>query len=465
MTDVIEERLDRSTARACHVIHARRYGSYAGLGFALSDCLMFVLAAGLAEAVDFGTFDGGALWRSFWQAPIVFVVLWITLFALCGLYRISYAMSGRDEVYIVAAALFVGIGPQFVLFTLVPALTGSRLVLVLSAIFALVLVGGARAATHVFRLRADLRTPRRIAFAGEVPDERLRGRVNPEGASFVDLGGGLPTTRADAALLIERCRERDCTALYLTAVPPPAALSSLIVSAEANQIALRIALDPLLAGVCRFAAEDDGRGTMLAPRPLRICTTAGKTLKRIFDLCVASAMLFVALPVMVIAALAVLLETGRPVFFHHERIGRDGTPFEMLKFRSMVVQHSYGNGWAQRNDPRITRVGAFLRRFSIDELPQLINVLRGEMSIVGPRPEMPEYVTRFEASIPHYAERHLVKPGITGWSQLYMRRLLTPDDAPDVLRHDLFYIRSWGLLMDASVIAKTAAEFLFHSPA
>jgi lipopolysaccharide/colanic/teichoic acid biosynthesis glycosyltransferase len=176
-------------------------------------------------------------------------------------------------------------------------------------------------------------------------------------------------------------------------------------------------------------------------------------------------MLVVAAPVMLAAALAVFLETGRPIFFRHERIGRDGVPFEMLKFRSMVSRHSFGNGWAQRNDPRITRVGAVLRRLSIDELPQLLNVFRGDMSIVGPRPEMPEYVARFQASIPHYAERHLAKPGITGWSQLYMHRLLTPDDARDVLRHDLFYILSWGLLMDASIVAKTAAEFLFHSPA
>jgi lipopolysaccharide/colanic/teichoic acid biosynthesis glycosyltransferase len=220
-----------------------------------------------------------------------------------------------------------------------------------------------------------------------------------------------------------------------------------------------------LASFNRFDVDDDGRGAMLTPRPLRIRTAGGRTLKRIFDLTTAGAMLLFAAPVMAIAAIAVVAETGRPIFFRHERIGRDGAPFEMLKFRSMVVQHSHGNGWARRNDPRITRVGAILRRLSIDELPQLINVLRGDMSIVGPRPEMPEYVSRFEATIPHYGKRHLVKPGITGWSQLYMQRLLTPDDAADVLRHDLFYIQSWGLLMDVSIVAKTAAEFLFHSPA
>ena len=463
MSDVTSERTGAPTA--CHAIRAQRYSAYSGIGFASADLAMFVLAAGLAEALTFRTTGLDALWRSFFEAPVVFVALWIVLFSLFGLYRVSFAMSVRDEVYIVAAALLVGIGPQFVLFTLVPALTGSRMVLVLAAVIAMILIGGTRALAHAYRSRIDARTPRRIAFAGERPDAWSRGRLNPAASSVVELAGPLPVTRTDAAILIERCRERNCTALYLTTIPPPEAIVALIAAAEKQRIALRIALDPLLAGVCRFEIDDDGRGALLAPRPLRICTAGGATLKRIFDLCVATLMLLFAAPLMAAAALAIVAETGRPVFFRHERIGRDGLPFEMLKFRSMAVRHPHGNGWAQRNDPRITRVGAILRRLSIDELPQLINVLRGEMSIVGPRPEMPEYVARFEASIPHYADRHRVKPGITGWSQLYMKRLLTPDDAADVLRHDLFYIQSWGLFMDASIVAKTAAEFLFHSPA
>jgi exopolysaccharide biosynthesis polyprenyl glycosylphosphotransferase len=450
---------------ACYAIRAQRYSGYSGLAFAIADLTMFVLAAGLAEALTFRTGNIAALWRSFFEAPVAFVVLWILLFWFFGLYRVSFAMSVRDEVYIVAAALLVGIGPQFVVFTLVPALTGSRLVLILAAVIAMILIGGTRALAHAYRVQIDARTPRRIAFAGERPDAWARGRVNPAGSSVVDLAGPLPATRTDAAILIERCRENDCTALYLTTVPPPEALVTLITAAERQRVTLRIALDPLLAGVCRFEIDDDGRGALLAPRPLRICTVAGATLKRIFDVSVATVLLLLAAPVMVVAAIAILAETGRPIFFRHERIGRDGLPFEMLKFRSMAVTHVHGNGWAQRNDPRITKVGAILRRLSIDELPQLINVLRGSMSIVGPRPEMLEYVTRFEASIPHYADRHRVKPGITGWSQLYMKRLLTPDDAADVLRHDLFYIQSWGLFMDASIVAKTAAEFLFHSPA
>ncbi|MGA2392541.1 MAG: exopolysaccharide biosynthesis polyprenyl glycosylphosphotransferase [Candidatus Lustribacter sp.] len=465
MNDTMTNLLDGSQAPACHAIRARRYDAYAGLAFAGADLVLFLLAAGLAEAIVFRTADVDALWRSFLLAPFVFVALWMALFAVFGLYRVSYAMSVRDEVYIVAAALVVGIVPQFFLFTFVPALTGSRLVLVLAAVLATILIGSARALAHVYRSRTDARTPRRIAFAGELPDAWVRGRINPAATSVVQLGGQLPATRTDAASLIERCRERDCTALYLTTVPPPVVLGTLISAAEGAGIALRIVIDPLLAGVCRFEIDDDGRGALLAPHPLRIRTAAGSTLKRIFDLSVATIMLIVAAPVMLAAGIAVFLETGRPVLFRHERIGRDGAPFEMLKFRSMAVRHAHGNGWAQRNDPRITRVGAVLRRLSIDELPQLLNVFRGDMSIVGPRPEMPEYVARFEAGIPHYAERHLVKPGITGWSQLYMKRLLTPDDAGDVLRHDLFYIQSWGLLMDASIVAKTAAEFLFHSPA
>ena len=256
------------------------------------------------------------------------------------------------------------------------------------------------------------------------------------------------------------------TALYLDGIPPSRIAASLIARAEAFGITLRIALAPLLAASAyRFALEDDARGFLLAPRRLRVRTASGLVAKRLFDIAIALPMLLLATPVMLLAALAIVIETGFPIFYRHERIGCDGVPFEMLKFRSMHVKHNYGDGWAQRRDPRITRVGAVLRRCSIDELPQLFNVLRGDMSIVGPRPEMPAYAQRFEATIPQYADRHLVRPGITGWSQIYMKRLLTPEDVPEVLRHDLFYIENWGLFMDLSIIAKTGFEFLFHQPA
>lgn len=453
------------SVRSCTAIRAWRYDGNARIAIALADIVMFVIAALVAEAIDFRSSDLRVLSVAFWQAPVIFVIFWVMIFACIGMYRISFAMTVRDEAYITVAALLVGIVPQFILFTLVPGLTGSRLVLLMAAAVAVVLVGSSRAFVHFRRQCREADIPPKIGVAGATPDAWLRSRLDPTCSGMVALHPSVPVTMHDVHHLVERARAADCRAIYLTTVPAGQLLMRLVDRAQAYGIVVRIALDPLLTGACRFAIDDDGRGALLAPQRLRVHTFGGRMLKRWFDLVIASAMLALAAPVMIVAALAVAIESGRPIFFRHERAGRDGVPFEMLKFRSMYQKHAYGNGWATHGDPRITRVGAVLRRLSIDELPQLLNVLRGEMSIVGPRPEMLDYVERFEATIPNYADRHFVKPGITGWSQIYMKRVLTPDDAVDVLRHDLFYIQNWELFMDVSIVAKTGAEFLFHSPA
>ncbi len=124
-----------------------------------------------------------------------------------------------------------------------------------------------------------------------------------------------------------------------------------------------------------------------------------------------------------------------------------------------------GPTWAKQGESRVTRFGRWLRRTSIDELPQLLNVLRGEMSLIGPRPERPFYVEQFRARVPRYDERHLVRPGITGWAQVNMRRILDPSAATEKLAYDLFYLEHWSLFLDATILLKTAAEFLFHDAA
>lgn len=182
--------------------------------------------------------------------------------------------------------------------------------------------------------------------------------------------------------------------------------------------------------------------------------------KRIFDATVATVALVVASPIMLAAAIAIALETGPSIFFRQERIGAEGRPFRIFKFRTM--RSDAGSQWARPGDNRITRMGALLRRTSIDELPQLFNVLRGEMSVVGPRPEMVEFATSFARTIPNYEQRGVVAPGITGWAQLYCRRNLQPSDMPDVLPYDLFYVEYASMLLDTAITFKTAAEFLFH---
>ena len=182
--------------------------------------------------------------------------------------------------------------------------------------------------------------------------------------------------------------------------------------------------------------------------------------KGAFHMTLAALLLVAASPLLLVIAIAILIESGRPVLFRQERIGREGAAFVMFKFRTM--QKDAGSDWVRPGDARITRLGAFLRRSSLDELPQLFNVLAGQMSIVGPRPEMVEFAKSFSRMLPAYPQRTIVLPGITGFAQLYYKRNLTPEDVREVLPYDLFYVEYASLTMDCAMIIKTICEVLFH---
>jgi lipopolysaccharide/colanic/teichoic acid biosynthesis glycosyltransferase len=182
--------------------------------------------------------------------------------------------------------------------------------------------------------------------------------------------------------------------------------------------------------------------------------------KRILDATLAAVAIVMLSPALVLVGAAVVFDSGLPVLFRQERTGLNGREFTLFKFRTM--RRDAGSQWAKPGDARITRLGAFLRRASLDELPQFFNVLRGDMSLVGPRPEMCDYARRFAIELPHYPMRHVVKPGITGWAQVHLKRNLDPSDAPDVLAYDLFYVENASPVLDFIVLYKTAAEFLMH---
>ena len=177
-------------------------------------------------------------------------------------------------------------------------------------------------------------------------------------------------------------------------------------------------------------------------------------LKRIVDIAGASLALLVASPVMMLTALLIKLESPGPVFYVQERMGLDAKPFPMLKFRSMRADaESNGPGWTVKNDPRRTRFGALIRRISFDELPQFINVLVGDMSLVGPRPERPVYVGQFRQRIPRYMDRHREKAGITGWAQV--NGLRGDTSVVERTKYDVWYIENWSLALDFKIIIQT----------
>src|SRR5262249_29655017 len=160
--------------------------------------------------------------------------------------------------------------------------------------------------------------------------------------------------------------------------------------------------------------------------------------------------LMVALsPLMLVTAIAIKLDSKGPVFYRQSRTGLNGVTFILYKFRTMVEDaEKSGARWAEENDPRVTRVGRFLRATRIDELPQLWNVLLGQMSFIGPRPERPDFNSELEAAIPYYDLRHLVKPGITGWAQVLYPYGASVEDAREKLQYDLYYIKNYSVMLD-----------------
>ncbi|MDR1854028.1 MAG: TIGR03013 family PEP-CTERM/XrtA system glycosyltransferase [Azoarcus sp.] len=184
--------------------------------------------------------------------------------------------------------------------------------------------------------------------------------------------------------------------------------------------------------------------------------------KRLFDLVVAAGLFVVTLPLNIVVAFMILFEDGGPVFYRQERVGQGGRVFRVVKFRSMK-QDAEKDGtprWAESNDARITRVGRFIRRLRIDELPQLVNVLLGDMSLVGPRPERPFFVDQLAREIPFYGIRHCVKPGLTGWAQVRYQYGASRDDAVQKLQYDLYYVKNHTLVLDTLVLLETVRVVL-----
>jgi sugar transferase (PEP-CTERM system associated) len=184
--------------------------------------------------------------------------------------------------------------------------------------------------------------------------------------------------------------------------------------------------------------------------------------RRLVSLAAALALIILALPILLVAALIIKLDSRGPLFYAQTRVGQNGHCFQMLKFRTMHVgAETSGAVWAKENDPRITRAGRWLRRFRVDELPQILNVLRGDMGLVGPRPERPEFVARLRTQIPFYDLRALVPPGITGWAQIRYPYAATVEEAREKLQFDLYYVKHLSVLLDLAILFHTAKVVLF----
>jgi sugar transferase (PEP-CTERM system associated) len=185
--------------------------------------------------------------------------------------------------------------------------------------------------------------------------------------------------------------------------------------------------------------------------------------KRLFDMVASAFMLVWTLPLLIAAAIAIKLDSAGGVFFRQERVGHNGATFKLIKFRSMSSDAEKDGvpRWAAVNDSRITRIGNLIRKTRIDEIPQVLNVLRGEMSLIGPRPERPYFVSKLDDVIPYYRERHRVKPGISGWAQLNYPYGASTEDAKQKFQYDLYYIKNYSLFLDLIVLVQTVRVVLW----
>ena len=201
---------------------------------------------------------------------------------------------------------------------------------------------------------------------------------------------------------------------------------------------------------------EDFNAREMAPNPMIRRELWARGAKRAAGIAVSFALILFMLPVLVATAIAIRLESPGPVFYRQRRVGRDGKIFRVYKFRSMTVNaEKNGAQWAGQNDARVTRVGQFIRKTRIDEIPQTLNILFGDMNFVGPRPERPEFTEMLAQEIPHYNERHQVKPGLTGWAQVNYPYGASVEDARQKLKYDLYYLKNYSLVLDLFIVIKT----------
>jgi exopolysaccharide biosynthesis polyprenyl glycosylphosphotransferase len=187
-----------------------------------------------------------------------------------------------------------------------------------------------------------------------------------------------------------------------------------------------------------------------------------KRVRRFLDMALSIVIGTLTSPLMLLTAIAIKIDSRGPIFYRQERVGLHNTFFRIIKFRSMRVDAEVnGPVWAGESDSRVTRVGRWIRKMRIDELPQLFNIMRGEMSLIGPRPERPVFVKQLERQIPYYSERHLVKPGLTGWAQVRYPYGASFEDAREKHQYDLYYIKNQSPMLDALILLETVRIVLF----
>ena len=408
---------------------------------------------------------------------VITVLTLLVVFNVSGLYNLRRGTSRVDEFYKISQGVSMGAVGAIAVSSVVmgDAFVYSRLILVAGWLLSILLVTADRVlfgyVIGVLRSRGVSQQNVLLVGMGEPANNIIeRMRTHPEygyrvsGVLRLDgvdeprkvFGPPILGTVEDVARVSSELRI-DEVIVAVSGASHSALLDIISRCAQAN-VSIRIYPDAFqLITEQEVNVNDLGGLPLLSVKDVAL-RGWNRTLKRGFDIVASAVGLILVSPLLLIVALAIKLDSSGPVFFIQERVGLDGKTIDVIKFRSMRVDAGNQPGWTTANDPRRTRVGQWIRRFSIDELPQLINVLLGEMSIVGPRPEQPFFVQRFSRMIPNYMRRHTEKAGITGWAQINGMRGDTSIE--ERTRYDLYYVENWSLLLDLKIIVRTLARLV-----
>ncbi len=409
---------------------------------------------------------------SLFLPALIYAVAMLSSMVALGLYQRG-SMSHAAMIVRLAVGFALGTAALSLVFYAFPNLFLGRGVFGLAMLYSFILVGLTRAAFHHFA--AEDAQLHRVLVLGSGASARTVLDHEREGFGY-QVVGFIRLSDSERQLDDQRVSELPES---LLAYVESHDVDEMVVAADDQRKGLPLddILDCKMSGIrvfdlISFFEKETSKIRIDFLKPSWIIFSSGFKMglstrygKRLFDILVSLSLLTLASPIMLLVAAASVVESkGRdPVFFHQVRIGQNGKLFNVHKFRSMCV-NAESDGvarWATKNDSRITALGKFIRKTRLDELPQLWNVLVGEMAMVGPRPERPEFVDQLAKNIPYFNERHRVKPGVTGWAQVRYQYGASEEDAREKLQYDLYYVKNASLFLDLIVLLETVEVVLW----
>lgn len=437
----------------------------------VTDGLMLILSMMLAYFIRFYFFHGepGHLGLSFYVCAILIALpLFLLLYGLFGLYESFRSKNFISEFSLLLRANFLGAGVLMAAFFILNKMHPSRWVLIVFFVISTVSVTAKR-----WLMRRMLRFYRKKGYnlkhvllvgSGELAQGYLDALAQNRDLGFEVNGyiarhdklSGLPYRGGYEALPSTLTRLKPDEVVVALEADDYPYLAKIISSCEKDGV--KVSLIPFYTKFmpAHPVIDEIGGVSLVNLRHIPLDNIGNAFLKRTVDIVGSLVLIVLTSPLMLIAAIGVKLTSPGPIIFKQERVGRGKEPFQMYKFRSMRVNAKQTTGWSRDVDPRKTKFGAFLRKFSIDELPQFFNVLKGDMSLIGPRPELPYFVNQFKESVPLYMVKHQVRPGITGWAQVNGYRGDTSIQAR--IEHDIYYIENWSLLFDVKILLMTLSR-------